>query len=292
MTIEEFIARNDGVVSSDMLRTHGLSPEVAARAVRSGGLVRVSRGWFALPGAPHQFVQAVSAGGRLSCVSVLRQYGVWSVNDRRPHVRTGRHSGHSPGMRDAARVGLVVHRAHVDEPLGAAATDGFEVALRHAVRCQPALDATASLDSALNIGILSVAEIAGALDPLPARCRRLLDLVDGRCQSGLETKARLGLRALNVPHRLQVPIEGVGHVDELIGDRLVLELDGWEWHSKKRDFEKDRRRDLVLARLGYLVIRVSYHQVSFEWHAVIATIRGVVARAEHRWAPRHGGRQG
>lgn len=290
MILEEFVAGNDGIVSSELLSANGHSPHEAARAVQSGRLLRVRRGWFALPGAPRPLVDAVSAGGRLSCVSVLRRHGVWSMRDWRPHVRTGRHSGHSPGQREAARSGLVVHRAHSDEPLGAAAEDPFDVALRHAVRCQPMLDAVASLDSAVNTGIMSIGDLAWVLDPLPSRLRRLHDLVDGSCQSGLETKARLGLRAINVPHRLQVEIEGVGHVDIVIGDRLVLELDGWQWHSAKKDFEEDRRRDLLLARLGYLVIRVSYQQVSYGWNAVMATVQSLIARGEHRWAPRHGRR--
>lgn len=66
---------------------------------------------------------------------------------------------------------------------------------------------------------------------LPAKYSPYLDLVDMSAESGLETKARLRLRALGIPYRAQVRISRVGHVDLLIGERLVLELDGGAWHS-------------------------------------------------------------
>jgi very-short-patch-repair endonuclease len=113
-----------------------------------------------------------------------------------------------------------------------------------------------------------------------------LDVVDGGCESGLETKCVLRLGALNIKFRTQVHIFGVGRVDVLVGDRLVVELDGIGFHSGEF-VKRDRRRDLALHRLGYIVLRVDYGMVMDEWAEVEAVIRGYVSRKEHRWSGRH-----
>jgi very-short-patch-repair endonuclease len=76
-------------------------------------------------------------------------------------------------------------------------------------------------------------------------------------------------------------IEGVGRVDVLVGDRLVLELDGYGFHATGESFETDRRRDLALAARGYRVIRLSYRQVMFEWNEAERVILSMVRRGEH-----------
>ncbi|TIH38253.1 type IV toxin-antitoxin system AbiEi family antitoxin domain-containing protein [Subtercola vilae] len=76
-------------------------------------------------------------------------------------------------------------------------------------------------------------------------------------------------------------------VDLVIGDRLVLELDGRQWHSTEAAFAEDRRRDLLLHERGCLVIRLTYAQVMFEWPRVEALIRALVGRQEHSWSAGH-----
>ena len=75
---------------------------------------------------------------------------------------------------------------------------------------------------------------------------------------------------------------GVRRVDLLIGDRLVIELDGRAFHSGE-DFERDRRQDLELALRGYVVIRLSYRMVVHDWDATHRAVVEVVARGLHRW---------
>ncbi|SDZ27301.1 type IV toxin-antitoxin system AbiEi family antitoxin domain-containing protein [Herbiconiux ginsengi] len=288
MDILEFTARNGGVVSLRHLHAAGFSSPDVSRTVSRGSLHRVVRGWVAVDGAPPLALRAIRAGGRVSCLDVLRAHRIWSVNDRLPHVRVGRHSGHSPSAADGRRskTPIVVHRSLRSQPLGDRAVDPLPVALAHAVLCQPWMDAVASLDSAMNRGYLSFVQVAELLDPLPASSRRLLDLIDPTCESGLETKARLSLKAVNIPYRTQVEIPMAGRVDILIGDRLVLELDGWEWHSDKVDFERDRRKDLALHSLQYQVLRLSHAQVSSGWSEALGVIRAKVSRGEHRWSER------
>ena len=39
---------------------------------------------------------------------------------------------------------------------------------------------------------------------------------------------------------------------------MIVEGDGRRWHTRKKDFEKDRQRDNAAAAAGYLVVRFSY----------------------------------
>jgi very-short-patch-repair endonuclease len=71
-------------------------------------------------------------------------------------------------------------------------------------------------------------------------------------------------------------------VDLLVGDRLVVELDGEQWHGGDR-FEEDRRRDLALVAAGYLVVRISYRQVMNEWDAIERLLLEIIRRRDHRW---------
>ena len=56
-------------------------------------------------------------------------------------------------------------------------------------------------------------------------------------------------------------IEGVGEVDMIILGFIVIEVDGWAFHSSKEQREKDLKRDRELLRRGYVVLRFTYDDV-------------------------------
>ena len=78
----------------------------------------------------------------------------------------------------------------------------------------------------------------------------------------------------------QFRIAGVGRVDFVFGDRLVIEVDGREFHASPDQFESDRRRDAVLSALGYRVLRFSYRQVMDRWDEVELAVRAAIARGD------------
>jgi len=55
--------------------------------------------------------------------------------------------------------------------------------------------------------------------------------------------------------------------------RLVVELDSREFHLTPTAFENDRRRDIELQRLGYIVIRITHRRLQEEPAAVIRELR-------------------
>lgn len=96
--------------------------------------------------------------------------------------------------------------------------------------------------------------------------------------SGLETVVIPRLRWLKLPLRRQVVIAG-RPVDVLIGDRLVLQIDGGHHIGAQRD--ADNAHDAQLKLMGYHVIRVSYRQVIDDWPSVHDVIALAVAQGLH-----------
>jgi very-short-patch-repair endonuclease len=150
--------------------------------------------------------------------------------------------------------------------------------------CGDPLGIVVAADSALHNGVLSRAEITTILDTSRRR-RRVLQRIDGSAESGLETIARVRLRASGVMLRTQVPI-GRHRVDILVGDRLVIELDGQRWHDTASSFESDRHRDVELATSGYLVLRFTARRVMSDWAGVERQILTLIRRGDHRWRGR------
>lgn len=254
----------------DDLLARGLTKRAITGLVETGRLLRLRRGWYAGSATPTPVARAVASGGALTCVSALALAGAWTMPHPSVHVRAARGT--------AARGGVTCRVHWSAEPV-ASAVDDPATALALAITCLDLRAAVVVVDSVLNRGILSADDVTRILGASP-RGRRVLALIDGRAESGIETLPRLALRARRVRVRTQVVIPGVGRVDLLIGDRLILECDGREWHA---DFEADRARDRALIARGYLVIRASYRQILDGWGTVEAQILALVRRREHLW---------
>jgi very-short-patch-repair endonuclease len=286
------IRARGGVLPTSALDRLGVSRDARSAAIASGSVVAVRRGWYGVPDAPADVVAAVRVGGALTGASVARLHGLWLLKDDRLHVRV---SGSASRLRSPADRGIALTQEHGvcvhyrERPGGVRdlpARDGLPRALAEMFTCGGALPATIALDSALNTGELDAAGRAELRRIVTARARRFVDGADPLCDSGLETIARLLLVSRRVRHRTQAWIRGVGRVDLLIGDRLVVELDGAGFHIDAPDFEEDRRRGLELARQGYLLVRLTYRMVMDDWDTTRATVLEIIAHGEHRWGAR------
>jgi len=188
------------------------------------------------------------------CATALQLAGVWVQRSARVHVGVPRTASR---LRWNSRT--LVHW-HPWPGAPRHSVDTVSVALATATTCLPPEQAVASIDSALNRRLVSLVQLEEAFALFPLASRAMLMRADVRCESGLESIVCFRLRALRVHFRIQVVIPGVGRVDVFIGDRLILELDGFAFHSSRESFESDRRRDLALQALGYRVIRLSYER--------------------------------
>jgi hypothetical protein len=69
------------------------------------------------------------------------------------------------------------------------------------------------------------------------------------------------------------------HVDILFRSaRLAIEVDGRDSHTRAAQFAVDRRRDRELQKLGYRVLRFSWHDVVHRPHVVLRDIRTFLRR--------------
>lgn len=250
----------------------GIPERAVAEAVRDGVLVRLRRVWLALPDADAHLVAAARQGVVVSCVTQAARLGLWVLSETEPHVGAAPHAGRVT-IPDAH-----VHRAAPMVPRHPdALVDPIENVLVLVAMCRPFEEALAVWESALHQGLVD--RLALERLPLPAKARAILDSASPFADSGLESFAVPRLRWLRLPLRRQIWIQG--HlVDLLIGERLVLQIDGG--HHVGRQREEDIRHDAALMLLGYHVIRVGYAQMVDDWASVQDTIMRAVAQGLHR----------
>lgn len=145
--------------------------------------------------------------------------------------------------------------------------------------CSPE-DAVVAIDSALNRRLTTRAAIESSLGlTAPVAARVALGRADGRSRSPIETVARLALRAAGLAVEVGVVIPMVGEVDLVVGRRVVVELDGFAFHSGRREFREDRRRDRELALQGYVVLRFTAEDVLRDIPRLVAVVAAAVSAA-------------
>ena len=137
----------------------------------------------------------------------------------------------------------------------------------------------------MNKGLVHPDYLAG-LTLRSAAARRVRTASSSLSDSGVETIPRARLERIGIRMRQQVVLDG-HPVDGLIGDRLVLQIDGFSYHSTPEQRRRDIAGDRRLTLRGYTVLRFDYKQILFEWATVEAEILAAMARGLHLAAVRH-----
>jgi very-short-patch-repair endonuclease len=277
-SIDDLIAWIDvrhGVAHTSQLLTAGHTHRDMATAVADGLLARVRRSWLVRPAADERRSRAATVGGRATCLSAAALQGLWVPEHRDTHVAVQATASRNAGN------GLRLHWASGPAPVSRTLTEEPIVnVLFHVARCVPLAEAIMVWESAIRMKKVSgetLRRVAWRSSPATQLARIASELSD----SGMETRFCRGMRAVGVIVRQQARVDGHA-VDGLIGDALVVQLDGFAFHSsavsRRRDIEADAR--LVLR--GYTVLRFDYFQIFFEWDSVVETVRTAVAQGLHR----------
>jgi very-short-patch-repair endonuclease len=266
-----FVAARGGVARVQAVLDAGISATSLRRAKRDGVLIRPRNGWVAVPDAEAALLAAAELGVVITCVTRAQRAGLWTFGDERTHVAAAAH--HALPRETAA----LVHwsRPLVPRPPDAL-EDGIENTLVLIAQCRPFEEALVVWESALRLGVITLEVMRGL--PLGPRARRILEVARPYADSGVETVVVPRLRWLRLPLRRQVVLAG-HRVDLLIGDRLVLQIDGGHHVDAQR--EADNAHDALLRLMGYHVVRVSYHQVFDAWPAVQELILLAIAQGHH-----------
>ena len=284
-------ARQRGVVSREQLQVAGVPDNAIKHRVRAGRLHRLHRGVYlvghSVPAAGARELAALLACGNRSVLShatAARHWRLIAAAPDAPIVITivGRHAGNHPGVR--------VHRVRSLARKDVRTLDGLRLTSPARTLFDLAAEARPStveraLADAFARNLVKERDIEDQLERSPGRAgtpalRAAAGLDGGPALTRSEAERRFLalIRAAELPMpRTNVRI-GPYEVDFLWPDhRLVVEVDGFAFHSHHRAFERDRERDADLAATGHLVIRVTWRQLSSEPAVVTARIAAALA---------------
>jgi very-short-patch-repair endonuclease len=262
-----------GVARTRELRARGFRQSDIAAAVARGEIIRLRIGWFGLPGLDPLVIAAHRAGGPPVCATVAAIRGLWMLNEPSLHIAVqGRES--RAASRVERRGETVLHWMPGDLTIP---VQSLVPALRMVASCLSPLEAVCVLDSALHRRMVTLAQLSRGAS---GTVRNVLALCDGRAESGVESIFRFRASRAGYAFRTQVEISG-GRVDFMFGDRLIVEVDGEEFHSGHEAFVADRERDAWHSAIGYYVVRLTYAQVVHRWHEVGALLKLLHTRGEH-----------
>lgn len=266
--------RSRRAVHTAVLRSEGFSPSAMSQVVVHGGARRVRRSWLVTDDCRASEQRAIEVGGRVTCVSEAAERGLWAPRHDGAHVVVPRTSSRM----DAE--GVLLHWAQGPAPTGAHALHDAPLnMLFHVARCLPLADALAVWESAIRKRLVDPLE----LKRVRWRCSsaaQLADVASDLSDSGVETRFVALLRRLGVTHRQQVWLDG-HPVDALVGELLVVQIDGFAHHqaaARRRDLRADAR--LILR--GYTVLRFDFVQVLLFPDEVMATVAAAIAQGLHQ----------
>ncbi|MBT2552735.1 type IV toxin-antitoxin system AbiEi family antitoxin domain-containing protein [Arthrobacter sp. ISL-5] len=278
MDLATFLARRGGAARrSDLLRAGFLRPALEA-AVDAGRLHRTLRGVYALHNADDGVLAAFRFNGRLTCVSAARFYSLWALHPpQEVHLSCGN---------GVPKTGVIDHAPCTHDPHRAYPVAGLADVLLHAVRCLPELEALALVQSATGRGQISADFLRNKLvGNRNGRGRAVLDLLIPRADSVLEILAHTHFVRAGLKVRMHVHLPGVGEVDCLVEECLVVELDG-STHFEPRQVKKDQRRNNAGMLGGHLTLRYYYDDVVHHPEAMVEQVLAVLRlRALGRFAP-------
>ena len=260
MDLNEELRKRHGITKLSGLRHAELTPTMLPQSIGH------YRGWiYDKNSFTLDEVRAFVYNACISCVSAAQIYELPILMEERPqktHLSVAyNHGMHPSKLRRFDDV--CIHREQImsdEERRTHVASIG--TVLERVLVCMPLKVSLPMLDAARNRRLYDVSTLT--IPPTGSRLphlREALSLSSDRARSILETVARLQLIDMGLTPQVGVWIEGVGEVDMIILGFIVIEVDGWAFHSSKEQREKDLKRDRELLRRGYVVLRFTYDDV-------------------------------
>jgi len=288
MRVARLAAEQNAVVSILQLRACGLTSDAITVRTRRGTLHRVYRGVYSVVGADALTVKGRLTAAVLACGAgaILSHWasGAWlqlvEWDERTPDVTVPGDGGRKIG-------GIRVHRTR--------GLDQRDVWTRQRIRvtspARTALDLAAQMshgalrrmlrqaqaEGRLSVGQLR--EVHGRANGHPGAAPLLAVIADGPTPTRSVAEDLLldliddaGLPRPEVNPPLQ--LGGTTLMPDLLwrGHKLVVEVDGAQFHAGRLAREDDARKQAILEAHGYRVLRVSYAQLTQHPEQTIARI--------------------
>ncbi len=263
--------RPHGLVAREELLRLGVGSSAITYRCRHGDLFPVHHGVYAIgrpPGTPvERAAAAVMACGRGAALSHRSALSLWGfVSD----WQTPLHVTHAQQRR---RPGIVTHRAKgltradVRLQLGIRVTSPALTFLDCARELGPHRLPRMAADARRG-GYLHLGQVADVLDRFPFHPGRplLLEALEGLGQptrSEFEDAFLAFCRRYELPTPLVNRIVAGREVDMLFAaERVIVELDGWDFHRDRYAFEDDRERDAQAVAAGLIPLRITWERMT------------------------------
>lgn len=294
--IRALARRQHGVVARRQLLGVGVPTHAIDTRVRNRRLEPLYRGVYRVGPLRSRFERetaAVLACGDGAFVSHRSAAALWTLMPypaREAPVDVsvrGRHPNHGPAVR-VSRVGAI----EADETTS---THGIPITTTaRTILDLAAVTAVADLERVVargeREGLTDAEEVRTLVERYPRRrgtpaLRAVLDRDGGAAFTRSEAEAlflRLVRRAHLPAPRCNARLEGY-EVDFLWQTaRLVVEVDGYAFHSSPRAFERDRKRDRSLMNTGFHVMRVTFRELTEEPEVVLVQVAQALAQKHRR----------
>lgn len=276
-SLPQVLARLDGVATRRDLVSAGFTPKQLTLMLHLGVLLRARINHYVDPLLHPDQIEAIRIGGRLASVSAAHSLGLWVPDTQDLHVSVRHNDSRFRDPRPSEHV--IFHWDATELAPRPRNCVAILDALMQIIATESTETAVCVVDSALNRRLVTPAQVAGLAGRVPERCLPVFRLFDGAAESGIESIARVRLAAAGIRMRSQVVIADGIRVDFLVGDSLIIEVDGAETHTGREHFERDRSRDAYLNSSGHQVLHFSYRQVMNDWATVESTVLIAARRA-------------
>lgn len=260
------LERHGGVARRSALLSDHVSRR-ALEAARARGLIRrIGRGTYALPDANEIHIAAVHANAYLSHTTAAAYWGLDLLEPAGVHLAVPKNSKRT--FQDAFIHRLELAPGDINTELIPVTT--VERTLLDCARSLSFREALVIADSALRKGLTDAASVQMAADRARGRARRVLRAATGSAASVAESLLRSIFymdRRLPDPE-VQYEVRSAGRLIAQLDlavphyrDRVVnlaAELDGYDFHSSRADYRRDRYRRNELGRRGWGHLAVTY----------------------------------
>lgn len=238
--------RLGGAARTGDLLAAGCGEAAIGAAVRSGLVTSPVRGVLIAPGAPPSSALAVRLNAGLTCVSALAAAGIPLPRGASERIHLAVHRSFS--LRGRPANGARFHHQVARPEPGKAVS--IAEALDTAGDCLDEMWHLIAVDAALNRGLITMGDVMSFRRTSRERREFLISFADGRSQAPGETIARLVLAQAGHRVRPQAHIEGAGAVDLEVDGILLVQVDGYEFHSDRPTFRRDRQKGRAIVKAG------------------------------------------
>jgi very-short-patch-repair endonuclease/predicted transcriptional regulator of viral defense system len=289
--IAEIATRQHGVIEHDQLVALGLGRGAIRHRLANGRLHRRYRRVYTVGHCANamwtSFMAAVLAcgpGALLSHRDAAELWGLLRHASSKIHVTV-------PGRARHGSAGIVIHRPRSLHPEDRAVCEGIPVTsvartLLDLAAVVPFRQLVRTVEQAERLELFDLRAVESLLARSHGRAgvRALRAAIPEAARDVVHwTASDLEREFLGLCREAALPepavnlwVEGF-EVDAVWpAQKLVVELDSWEYHRTRAAFERDRQRDSALQLAGYRVIRVTQRRIERETADLVSELRALL----------------